>query len=63
MEYINIILGIIASVFSIIAAVVSLTLKSDIKEIRQYNSNNKISNKGNNVQQAVGDQIKQTNER
>lgn len=54
MEMLNLILGIVASVASIAATVVSLSVKSDVKKIRDSFQGNAMSASGTCNNQVMG---------
>lgn len=54
METLNLILGIVASVASIIAAVISLSVKSDVKKMRDAFRDNTMSASGTGNSQVIG---------
>ena len=54
METLNLILGIVASVASIFAAVISLSVKSDVKKMRDSFRDNTMSASGTGNSQVVG---------
>lgn len=54
METLNLILGIAASVVSIVAAVISLSAKSDVKKMRNSFQDNTMSVSGTGNSQVMG---------
>lgn len=54
METLNLILGIIASCASIVAAVISLSVKSDIEKMRDSFQRNAMRVSGNGSSQVMG---------
>ncbi len=54
METLNLILGIIASIASIVAAVISFSVKSDVKKMRDSFQNSTMSVSGTGNSQIMG---------
>lgn len=54
MEIANLVLGIIASIFSILAAAIGICNRADIKKMRDEFRGNKASARGDNNIQVIG---------
>lgn len=54
METLNLVLGIIASIFSIVTTVISFKNNKEIKKLRDYYENNTLTANGNGNTQIMG---------